>query len=170
MRVTFGGWLAGAAVFALGFSMGKFTDVTDHLTDSSEGNLLRLNDDAEILRFGDSIVRLRDLNAPARFGLHRIADQLVVQAQRYAEEHAARISTSAQGQPSSDWRSRFATGVSQESLRKVYESTPSFKQSGTYADVWTDVERFVIERERTRIVGEFLEKEFRRTEVTLSSQ
>ena len=122
MRVTFGGWLAGAAVFALGFSMGKFTDVTDHLTDSSEGNLLRLNDDAEILKFGDSIVRLRDLNASARFGLHRIADQLVVQAQRYAEEHAARISTSAQGQPSSDWRSRLATGVSQESLRKVYES------------------------------------------------
>lgn len=158
MHLTLGKWLGGLAVFACGIILGRFSTTVSKSTLSAP--LVSVNESAPLIQVGNDTVRLRDLDAPARFALHRILEQAVVQAQRFAENHAALTAIDQKKTATPSWRSLLEQELSAENLRKIYEATPSFRQSGSFDDVWPEVERFVIERERLKKVGEFLEKSY----------
>lgn len=158
MHLTLGKWLGGLAVFACGIILGRFSTNVSKSTLSAP--LVTVNESAPLIQVGNDTVRLRDLDAPARFALHRILEQAVMQAQRFAENHAALTAIDQKKTATPSWRSLLEQELSAENLRKIYEATPSLRQSGSFDDVWPEVERFVMERERLKRVGEFLEKSY----------
>jgi hypothetical protein len=160
VRMTLGVWLGGAVLFGFGFGAGRSTHHIGSTLSSSPQSLVSVNEEIEILQFGEQKIRLLDLPSHARFNLHRMIDQLVTQAYRHAEEAAAKLNYGANTGDASgkDWRHLFSTKINRDNLLKIYDKTSSFRQSGAFSDVWSDVERFVIDHERGRVVGEFLEK------------
>lgn len=158
MRLTLGKWLGGLAVFSCGIILGRLSVSVSR--DTLAVPLVTVNGSASLLQVGDDTVRLRDLDAPAQFALHRILEQAVTQAQRFAENHAALLALAREKNANPSWRSMLEQELSAESLKKIYESTSSLRQSGSFDDVWPEVERFVIERERLKQVGGFLEKSY----------
>lgn len=160
MRVTLRNWVGGAVLLASGFSAGWLMAHKNQRPFESKNNLVSLNDEAEILKVDGQIIRLRDLNSAAQFGLHRLTEQIVLQAQRYAEDHATRASLKATADSPAEWRQIYSDQISVEKLRRVYDENSSLRQSGEFSEVWPDVERFVIDREKTRQIGLFLETRF----------
>ena len=158
MRLTLGKWLGGLAVFSSGIILGRLSVSVSR--DTLVAPLVSVNESAPLIQTGDDTVRLRDLDAPARFALHRILEQAVMQAQRFAENHAALTAIDQKKTATPSWRSLLEQELSAENLRKIYEATPSLRQSGSFDDVWPEIERFVMERERLKRVGEFLEKSY----------
>jgi hypothetical protein len=121
---------------------------------------VRVNEDAGLIKSGEKTIRLHDLQPSARFALSRILEQFVVQAQRSAEAQAALIEIQEKKGSSGGWRGVFSREMSKENLKKVYDENQNFRQSGAFADVWPDVERFVLERERNKFIGAFLEEKY----------
>jgi hypothetical protein len=160
VRMTLGVWLGGAVLFGFGFGVGKYAG--QMRSSELQGNtiLVQVNEDAGLLKSGDQIIRMRDLQPSVRFSLSRILEQFVVQAQRLAEGQAALLDVQKKKGSSGGWRGFFSREISEENLKKVYDENQNFRLSGAFADVWPDVERFVLERERNKLIGAFLEEKY----------
>ncbi|NBX16449.1 MAG: hypothetical protein EBR09_03685 [Proteobacteria bacterium] len=160
MRMTLGVWLGGASLFGLGVFAGKYAGGMRGGGLQSEATLLQINEDAGLIKSGERTIRVRDLQPSARFALGRLLEQFVVQAQRSAEGQAALVEIQEKKGTDGGWRGVFSREISKESLKKVYDENQNFRQSGAFADVWPDVERFVLERERNKLIGAFLEEKY----------
>ncbi|NBO38938.1 hypothetical protein EBU99_10190 [bacterium] len=150
MRIGLGFVFSGFAGWFLGQSQGPKPGTP----------LLNLNEKAPLVTVAGQILTLESLNSEAKFELERISSQFILQAQNLALRQAALNDFAKNKGVQQRWRDVLAQELSEDNLRKTYAEQPSFKQAGSFSAQSNEVERYVLEQERNKKVGAFIEKNF----------
>lgn len=120
-------------------------------------SVLSINEKAPLVTIGGNSVSLEQLDSESKFELEKIAAQFVLQAQNLALRQAALNDLAQTSGKKPRWRDVLANDISDTGLQKVYSEYPSFNQSGSFAAMRNEVERFVLNQERNKKLGAFIE-------------
>jgi hypothetical protein len=145
-----------ALVILLSVAAGSGWLVGRHTNSQTESLLLSINESVPLVRADGRDITLADLDSESRMILERISSQFISQSYNLALRSAALRSLSKSEGVESRWRDVLATELSLQSLNKTYSEVASFKNSGTFASVFSEVERYVLEIERNKRVGQFV--------------
>lgn len=135
---------------AAGWQLGSKSSVTP------DNTLFALNESAPIVSVSGKQMTLAELDSVSRMELARLSAELVLRAQNLALRQFAVRHYAKQLGKGESWRDVLSSQLSDESLRKTYSDFPSFSQSGPYEIVFPEVERFVLDIERNKLLGAFI--------------
>lgn len=135
---------------------------------SRERALLTLNQDAPLVSVQGATIRLADLNSESLFKLERMNSQIIAEARNLALREAALREVSKSREVASSWRAALNSELSRENLKKVYSDYPTFRSSGDFETVFPEVERYVIEIERNKLVGNFIAEVQKKNQLSIA--
>ena len=133
---------------------------------SHEHAILTLNQDAPLVSVRGETIRLKDLTSESLFKLERLNSQIIAEARNLALKEAALRDIAKGRGVASSWRAVLNNELSPENLQKVYFNYPSFKGAGDFESVFPEVERYVIEIERNKLLGNFIAEVQKKNELS----